>query len=75
MVNGSLQMNKPDFATMTRKQLRAYALVHREDDAVVAELIKRISGTGTRYPYPQTEADLEEMNRIFQRKVYGDDSV
>jgi hypothetical protein len=75
MANGSLQMNKPDFTTMTRKQLRAYALVHREDDAVVAELIKRISGTGKRYPYPQTEEDLEEMNRIFQRKIYGDNSV
>jgi hypothetical protein len=65
-------MNKPNFSTMTSKELRAYALVHREDDAVFAELIKRVSEKGTRYPYPQTEADLEEMQRIFQRKTFGE---
>jgi hypothetical protein len=70
-----LQMNKPDFSKMTKKQLRDYALVHREDDAVFAELIKRVQGTGTRYPYPQTEEDFEEMKRILHRRLYGDDAI
>jgi hypothetical protein len=65
-------MNKPDFSTMTRKELRAYALVHREDDAVFAELVKRVSQNGKSYPYPQTEADLAEMKQLFQRKIVGD---
>jgi hypothetical protein len=65
-------MNKPNFSTMTSKELRAYALVHREDDAVFSELIKRVSEKGTRHPYPRTEEDLEEMKRIFQRKIAGD---
>jgi hypothetical protein len=65
-------MNKPNFSTMTSKELRAYALVHREDDDVFGELTKRVSEKGTRYPYPQTEADLEEMKRIFQRKTFSD---
>jgi hypothetical protein len=65
-------MNKPNFSTMTSKELRAYALVHREDDDVFGELIKRVSEKGKRYPYPQTDADLEEMKRIFQHKTFGD---
>lgn len=51
-------MTKPDFSTMTRKELRAYALVHREDDAVFTELVKRVSENGTGYPSPQTKEDL-----------------
>jgi hypothetical protein len=66
-------MTKPDFSTMTRKELRAYALVHREDDAVFTELVKRVSEHGKRYPSPQTEEDLQEMKQVFQRKVVGDD--
>jgi hypothetical protein len=65
-------MNKPDFSMMTRKQLRAYAFVHREDDAVFTELIKRVERSGTSYPYPQTEEDFEEMKRILHRRLYGD---
>jgi hypothetical protein len=65
-------MNKPDFSTMTSKDLRAYALVHREDDAVFTELIKRVRENGKRYPAPKTDADLEEMRKLFQRKVPGD---
>jgi hypothetical protein len=65
-------MNKPDFSTMTRKELRAYALVHREDDAVFTELVKRVRENGKRYPAPKTEADLEEMKKLFQRKIPGD---
>jgi hypothetical protein len=42
-------MNKPDFSAMTKKQLKAYALVHRENDAVFTELIKRVQGSGTTY--------------------------
>ncbi len=66
-------MTNPDFSTMTRRELRAYALVHREDDVVFIELVKRVSENGKRYPYPQTEEDLQEMKQVFQRKVVGDD--
>jgi aromatic ring hydroxylase len=68
-------MNKPNFSTMTSKELKAYALAHREDDAVFTELTKRVSEKGTRYPYPQTEEDLEQMRQLFQRKVTGDNEV
>ena len=64
-------MSKPDFSTMTRKELRAYALVHREDDGVFAELVKRVSANGKSYPAPKTPADLEEMRQLFQRNIPG----
>jgi hypothetical protein len=48
-------MNKPDFSTMNKKHLTAYALIHREEDAVFTELIKRVQRSGTSYPCPQTE--------------------
>jgi hypothetical protein len=73
MVDGGLQMNSPNFSIMTRKELRAYALVHREDNAVFRELIKRVGESGTEYPYPQTEEDLLEMKEVFRRKIAGDD--
>jgi hypothetical protein len=57
-VNGSLEMNKPDFSTMSSRDLRAYALVHREDNAVFTELIKRVRENGKRHPAPKTNADL-----------------
>jgi hypothetical protein len=75
MVNGGLQMNKPDFSTMTSKQLRAYALVHREEDGVFTELIKRVQRSGTSYPCPKTEEDFEEMKRILHRRLYGDNEI
>jgi hypothetical protein len=51
-------MNKPDFSTMSSRDLRAYALVHREDNAVFTELIKRVRENGKRHPAPKTNADL-----------------
>ncbi|MHC5823539.1 MAG: DUF6887 family protein, partial [Nostoc sp.] len=43
MVNGSLTMTKPDFSKMSRQELRAYILAHREDDEAIEALIKRRS--------------------------------
>jgi aromatic ring hydroxylase len=68
-------MNKPNFSTMTSTELKAYALAHREDDDVFAELTKRVSEKGTRYPYPQTDEDLEQMRQLFQLKVTGDSEI
>jgi hypothetical protein len=60
---------------MTRQELRTYALEHRNDDDVIKELITRANPNRPRYPYPQTEADLAQMEEIFRRKIAGDNSV
>ena len=55
-------MKKPDFNPMTRQELRAYVLAHREDDAAIAALIKRANPNTPIYPCPQTDDNLQEMN-------------
>lgn len=62
-------MTKPDFSKMTRQELRAYILAHREDD----EAIKVLSGRGNHYSpkhrFPQIDGDLREMEEILRRKL------
>jgi hypothetical protein len=75
MGNGVSFMNKPNFSEMTRKELRAYALAHRDDDDVITELIRSANPNCPIYPYPKTEADIQQMSEIFRRKIAGDDPV
>jgi hypothetical protein len=69
MVHGSLRMTKPDFSKMTRQELKAYVLAHREDDDAVEALIKRGNPNSPVYPFPQTEADFQQMAEILKRKL------
>ncbi|BAZ52798.1 hypothetical protein NIES4103_54630 [Nostoc sp. NIES-4103] len=62
-------MTKPDFSKMTRQELRAYVLAHREDDDAIEALIKRGNPNSPKYPFPQTEEDLREMEEILKRKL------
>jgi hypothetical protein len=75
MENGGLLMTKPDFSKMTRRELRVYALAHRDDGEVITELLTRANPDRPVYPYPETDADLVQMEEIFRRKIAGDDSV
>ncbi|MGF1600736.1 MAG: hypothetical protein ACFCU8_01740 [Thermosynechococcaceae cyanobacterium] len=45
-------MTKHDFGKMTRQELRAYVLAHREDDDAIESLIKRGSSSSPTYPFP-----------------------
>lgn len=67
-------MNKPDFANMTHKDLKAYAMIHRDDGDVFTELIKRVeNSTNTRtFSYPMTEEEEKEVIEIFRRKGTGE---
>ncbi|MBD2594013.1 hypothetical protein H6G74_06675 [Nostoc spongiaeforme FACHB-130] len=62
-------MTKPDFSKMTRQELRAYILAHREDDEAIEALIKRGNPNSAKYPFPQTEEDFQEMEEILKRKL------
>lgn len=60
-------MMQPNFESMTDRELKNYALDHREDDAVFAELIKRVETSDKSHPYPETEEDLAAMEQaLFQ---------
>lgn len=62
-------MTKPDFSKMTRQDLRAYILAHREDDEAIEALIKRGNPNSPKYRFPQTDEDLREMEEILRRKL------
>jgi hypothetical protein len=42
---------------------------------VITELLTRANPDRPVYPYPETDADLVQMEEIFRRKIAGDDSV
>ena len=62
-------MMKPDFSKMTRPELRAYVLAHREDDEAIEALIKRGNPNSPKYPFPQTDENLREIEEILKRKL------
>ena len=41
MDSGGLTMTKLDFNQMSRQELRAYVLAHRDDDEAIEALIRR----------------------------------
>jgi hypothetical protein len=69
MVNGDLMMTKPDFSKMTRQELRAYILTHREDDRAIEAFINRSNPDSPTYPFPQTDEDFKAMEEVLKRKL------
>nr|WP_228021421.1 hypothetical protein [Romeria gracilis] len=59
---------------MSRQELRAYVLAHREDDAAIEALIQSGNPDSPIYPYPQTDEDLKAMEAIFRQKLSGRES-
>jgi hypothetical protein len=73
-VFGGLEMNKPDFSSMTRKELKDYAMTHRNDDAVFTELIERAekNPSGKMFSYNMTPEEENEAMEIIRRKAAGE---
>jgi hypothetical protein len=69
MVNGGLMMMQSNFSQMTRQELKAYVLAHREDDDAIAALIQRSNPDRPKYPFPQTDEDFAAMEEIFRQKL------
>jgi hypothetical protein len=66
-----VKMTKPDFNQMSRQELRAYVLAHRDDDEAIEALIKRGNPDSPVYPFPQTDDDLKAMGEILAKKLGG----
>lgn len=69
IVAGGSTMTKPDFGTMTRAELRAYVLAHRDDDDAIEALIRGGNSNSPTYAFPQTEEDLKAMDEILRQKL------
>ncbi len=59
---------KPDFEAMTREDLKAYVLRHREDDEALAALLKRPNPNSVVY----TTNDPKEIEEILRKKIAGE---
>ncbi len=62
-------MMQPDFNTMTDRELKDYALAHREHDEVFEELIKRVEMKAKSHPYPETEEGLIAKEQAFMQSI------
>jgi hypothetical protein len=62
-------MMQPDFSNMTDRELKDYALAHRENDEVFEELIKRVEMNDKSQPYPETDEDLAAMEQSLVQSI------
>jgi hypothetical protein len=62
-------MMQPNFINMTDRELKDYALAHRENDEVFEELIKRVEMNAKSHPYPETDEDLVAMEQEFIQSI------
>jgi hypothetical protein len=62
-------MMQPDFSNMTDRELKDYALAHRENAEVFEELIKRVEMNDKSRPYPETDEDLAAMEQALVQSI------
>lgn len=62
---------KSDFKAMSRAELRAYVLEHRDDETAFHALVDRFTENGTDeiYPYPNTPETIEILREAIRRRL------
>jgi aromatic ring hydroxylase len=62
-------MTKPNFEAMTRKDLLAYMLEHREDNEAFYAYMDKVNAEPTSefYPAPQSIDDLKHFPQLLQK--------
>jgi hypothetical protein len=68
---GSFCQMKPNFSQMSKADLRAYVLQHREDDEALRALMSRRDPNAIRYNFPSTEEGLRQTEEVIRRKIEG----
>lgn len=63
-------MSQPNFEAMSRKELRAYILEHRDDEYAFRVYLDRITAEATDsvvYPAPQSIDDLNHFPQLLEK--------
>jgi hypothetical protein len=62
---------KPDFATITKVDLRAYLIAHPNDREAFHAFVDRFTADASpeTFAMPQSQADIEEITKLIQQKV------
>ena len=62
---------KPNFEKMSKAELRAYVLQHREDEEALRSLMSRRDPNAVKYNFPNTEEGRQQMKEVIKRKIEG----
>ncbi|MCY7273425.1 MAG: hypothetical protein LH702_06690 [Phormidesmis sp. CAN_BIN44] len=64
-------MTKPNFAEMTKVDLRAYLVAHPSDQEAFHAFVDRFTADASpeTYAMPQSKAEIEEVAKLIQQKV------
>ena len=61
----------PNFEVMSKAQLRAYVLEHKDDREALRALMSRRDPHGVKYNFPNTEEGREQTKDVIKRKIEG----
>ena len=59
----------PNFKEMTTKELRAYVIAHRQDDAAIDEYRNRLKPSSPEYSFPFTPEGLKQGEDVLRQKI------
>ena len=62
---------KPNFEIMSKAELRAYVLKHKEDKEALRALMSRRDPNSIKYNVPNTEEGREQTKAVIKRKIEG----
>ncbi len=62
---------KFNFETMSKAELRAYVLEHKEDKEALRALMSRRDPNSIKYNFPNTEEGREQTKEVIKRKIEG----
>ena len=71
METGSFYQMKPNFERMSKAQLRAYVLKHKEDKEALRALMSRRDPNSIKYNFPNTEEGRKQTKAVIKRKIEG----
>ena len=63
---------KPDFDTMSKAELRAYVLAHRDDQEAFYQLVDRFKADSkdqVRHPFPKSLKDVAKVQELIQEHI------
>ncbi|WP_107670461.1 hypothetical protein [Cyanothece sp. BG0011] len=62
---------KSNFETMSKAELRAYVLEHKEDKEALRALMSRRDPNAIKYNFPNTQEGREQIKEVIKRKIEG----
>jgi flagellar biosynthesis protein FliP len=65
-------MMKPNFDKISKAELRAYVMSHKDDEEAFCKLVDRLkadSTNQTQHPFPKTLEDVAKVQEIIQHKI------